>query len=676
MTISQNQVSVFLSYAHEDEAWLKKLEKHLSVLQRQEVISVWSDRQIIPGTNWANVIDQRLEQASIILLLVSADFLASDYCYGVEMKRALELQEAGQARVIPIAVRPADWKGAPFAQLQALPTNARAMSTWKNKDEALVNVVTGLRRAIEDLSFSPASSIRTALPPLWTIPYPHNPFFMGRDAVLEELHTQLQTGQATALSQSPYAISGLGGIGKTQIAIEYSYRYYQDYEVVLWVHAESQDALISAYLAIATHLMLPERDAKEQNIIIEAVKAWLQTQRKWLLILDNADHLDLLPPFLPPAPGGHVLITTRAWDMQRLATRLEVETFSNEQGAILLLRRAGLLTSETELAQVSQEDRHWARRLTDDLGGLPLALDQAGAYLEATGISVEEYHHLYQTHRQALLHERRSYIPDHPEAVATTWSLSFSRVQEKDAAAADLLRLCAYFAPDAIAEEILTADPSVLGSVLAPLASDAFRRNHAIETLRAYSLLRRDPGEKMLSMHRLVQAVLQDAMEKKKQYIWAERAMKAINAAFPPAEYGTWQQCERLLMQALTGSQIIQAYQITTSEAGRLLHEVASYLRNRARYAEAEQIYQRALTIRVWPMSSTTWRSCTTSRESMWRQNRCISKHCASMSKAWVLTILMWPLRSTDWQTCIKHKGSMGKRSRSISEYCASMSRA
>ena len=143
--------------------WLKKLVTHLSVLQRQGVISTWYDRQIVAGTNWARVIDQRLEQASIILLLVSADFLASDYCYEVEMKRALERHEAGQARVIPIAVRPADWKGAPFAHVQALPTGARAITTWKDKDEALVDVVTGLRRAIEDLSFAPASVVRAEI---------------------------------------------------------------------------------------------------------------------------------------------------------------------------------------------------------------------------------------------------------------------------------------------------------------------------------------------------------------------------------------------------------------------------------------------------------------------------------------------------------------------------------
>jgi internalin A len=128
-------IEVFCSYDHDDEDWRHKVETHLSPLRQQRLISVWHDRLIMPGTNWANAIDDHLERASIILLLVSADFFASDYCYGIEMKRALERQKASEAVVIPILVRFTDWKDTPFASLQALPSDAKPIESWRSKDQ-------------------------------------------------------------------------------------------------------------------------------------------------------------------------------------------------------------------------------------------------------------------------------------------------------------------------------------------------------------------------------------------------------------------------------------------------------------------------------------------------------------------------------------------------------------
>ena len=600
MTTNGTAITVFISYAHEDEALLQQLHTHLSPLTRQGLIATWYDRELVAGTDWAGEIDAHLEQASIILLLVSADFIASRYCYEVEMTRALERHEAGQARVIPIALRPADWKGMPFASLHALPTDARAITTWTNQDAAFVDVAAGIRRAIEDLSQLPASTARAALPPIWNIPYPRNSFFLGRDKLLEErLHTQLQAGQTTALSQSPQAISGLGGIGKTQLAVEYAYRYHQDYEAVLWARAETREELIASYSTLATLLKLPEQQAGDQEITLAAVKRWLQMHQKWLLILDNADAVELLPPFLPPVAGGHVLLTTRAWDMRRLARRLEVETLPVEQGALLLLRRAALLPPDGTLEQASADERRLASALTSELGGLPLALDQAGAYLEATGMSLEEYQCISQTHRQTLLNERRSLVEDHPASVATTWSLSFARVETKSPAAADLLRLCAYLAPDAIPEAILTQGAEHLGDLLAPVAADAFLFAQAIEALRASSLLARDPRTKTLSVHRLVQAVLRDTLPTEDERQWKQRAVLAVTAARPDVQdVKQWDACERWLPHALLCATWIEQEQISSPEAALLLNDAGYYLSERARYREAEPLLKRALEIR------------------------------------------------------------------------------
>ncbi len=142
-------IEVFYSYSHQDEKLRDELEKHLSSLKRQGVISSWHDRQIPAGGEWMGEIDEHLNTAQIILLLVSADFIASDYCCDIEVQQAVNRHEAGEAQVIPIILRPVDWEGAPFAKLQALPKDAEAVTSWANQDEAFKNVARGIRKAIE-----------------------------------------------------------------------------------------------------------------------------------------------------------------------------------------------------------------------------------------------------------------------------------------------------------------------------------------------------------------------------------------------------------------------------------------------------------------------------------------------------------------------------------------------
>jgi hypothetical protein len=140
---------VFVSYAHEDEAHLRTLEKHLSLLKRQGLIETWHDRLIEPGDEWEPRLDQALESAGLVLLLVSPDFMASPYCFEREMERALERHRAGEARVVPVFVRPCDWRDAPFARLQGLPRDAVPVTKWSDPDEAWTNVAVGLRAVIE-----------------------------------------------------------------------------------------------------------------------------------------------------------------------------------------------------------------------------------------------------------------------------------------------------------------------------------------------------------------------------------------------------------------------------------------------------------------------------------------------------------------------------------------------
>jgi ABC-type multidrug transport system fused ATPase/permease subunit len=143
-------VKLFFCYAHEDEILLNKLRAHLKPIQRQGLIDVWHDRDISAGTEWEQAIKERLNMAEIILLLVSPDFMNSDYCYSVEMKRALERHTRYEARVIPIILRPVYWQGAPFGQLQALPTDGKPITDWRNREKALFTVAEGIRKAVEE----------------------------------------------------------------------------------------------------------------------------------------------------------------------------------------------------------------------------------------------------------------------------------------------------------------------------------------------------------------------------------------------------------------------------------------------------------------------------------------------------------------------------------------------
>lgn len=157
-------ISIFLSYAHADEDLRNLLEKHLSALRRQGVIDVWHDRRISPGADLNRVISQELECADIILLLVSADFLASDYCHEIEMKRALERHSAGVARVIPVILRACDWHDAPFGNILATPKDGVPIRSWPDLDEAFLDVIQSIKRALKESAPKANQAARTADP--------------------------------------------------------------------------------------------------------------------------------------------------------------------------------------------------------------------------------------------------------------------------------------------------------------------------------------------------------------------------------------------------------------------------------------------------------------------------------------------------------------------------------
>src|SRR6266480_4616968 len=416
---------VFISYSHQDQTLRQKLDNHLSNLKRQNIITSWYDGEITAGTEWRSQIMQHLNNAQIILLLISDDFMASDFCYSIEMEQAIARHDANQARVIPIILRPVDWQGAPFEKIQALPTGGKPVTDWPNQDNAFLDIVRG--------------------------------------------------------------------IGKTQTAAEYAYRYRDTYDPILWVKAESLESINSDFVTIAHLLNLPAKQEQEQHLIIEAVKGWFKNHVGWLLIFDNADDLEMVRGFLPMDGQGYILLTTRAQATRHIAQRIEIEEMDVEEGALVLLRRAAILDPDAPLEAASTTDRAIASEISQTMDGVPLALDQAGAYIEDTQCGLTDYLHLFQIRQEELLQRRGKLTTDHPDSVSTTWSLAFEKVQQANVAAADLLRLCTFLDPDIIQEEIITKGASELGSVLQPVAADPIKLNDAIGTLLSYSLVRRNP---------------------------------------------------------------------------------------------------------------------------------------------------------------------------------------
>jgi transcriptional regulator with XRE-family HTH domain len=390
------------------------------------------------------------------------------------------------------------------------------------------------------------------------VPITRTPYFTGREPVLALLHNRLSTARTAALTQ-PQTLYGLGGIGKTQTAAEYAFRYGDEYAHVFWIRAAHEG---------------------------------------WLLIMDNADDLRLSQEFLPGSHKGYLLFTTRAQAAGAIAASVEVEKLNPQEGTLLLLRWTKLLDVNTPLEQARATDRADAERIVREMDGLPLAIFQAGAYVEETGCSLADYLRLYATHRKDLLARRSNLLLDYPETVDTTWSLSFQQIEQQNTAAADLLRLCAFLAPDAIPEELLTRGATELGAVLGVASLDPFKLNEALEVLRRYSLVRRNGSTHMLSIHRLVQAVLKESMDQEAQKAWTERAVRAVNAAFPEADDGTGEKQKYYLQYYVPHvrecAMLIAQYHLHFPEAARLLHQAGSFLYFHGFYPQSQSLHWQA----------------------------------------------------------------------------------
>ncbi|HZO76307.1 MAG TPA: NB-ARC domain-containing protein [Ktedonobacteraceae bacterium] len=371
----------------------------------------------------------------------------------------------------------------------------------------------------------------------WRVPYRRNPCFTGREELLSRLHDRLRAEKA-ADWHHVVAISGLGGIGKTQVAIEYSYRHRQDYETVFWLNARDGEEFQIELVELARFLKLVEEDEQNQRKAVEAIIQWFHMHSGWLLIVDDVDEITPISQVIPTEMGS-VLLTTQTQMTGVYAQSIILDTMTLDESALFLLRRAKLIAPDTLLDDATDADWEGARAVAQLLGGLPLALDQAGAYLEEAACSFSDYLNHYRQWRASLLNRRGHLASEHPSSVSATFEQAFERVKQENPLAGELLRLCTLLDADAIPEELLTEVALEMGQSLAAVGSDALLLDEALIVLRKYSLLYRNPQSRTLFMHQLVQAVIQDTMNQDEQQRWIERIMGAINrlssAASPKA---------------------------------------------------------------------------------------------------------------------------------------------
>lgn len=430
---------------------------------------------------------------------------------------------------------------------------------------------------------------------VWHVPYHRNPFFTGRQALLQTLAYRLQESPF-----SPCAITGLGGIGKTQVAVEYAYRHRTTYHTTFWIRADSYESVLSDVISIARILKLPLAEGQEPQAIVALVKQWLASTTNWLLIFDNAEVPDVVNDFLPALYRGHVLLTTRIQAIRSFATCIELDKMEVDEGALFLLRRSGRIAPDAPLEAAQAADDIEAKDIAKLMDGLPLALDQAGAYLEETACNLYEYIDLYRKQRKTLLDLRGRYGSTHPESVATTWLLAFERIERTNPAAIELLRLCAFLHAEDIPEDMIREGTVEPGTLLHTVVSDAYRLAVAVAILRSFSLLRRNADTKMLSINRLVQTVVKDALDEETQRLWAERTVRVVNGAFPDTENSVdWERCHSYMPHVLACVALIAEYQLCFPEAARLLNQSGLYMQERARYSQSAFLLKKALELRT-----------------------------------------------------------------------------
>ena len=588
------------TYSIEDKELFKHLMSSLTPVKREYSDLLWRDsNKISAGNDIVQALQNHLNAAVIIVLLVSPDYLASEHCYKYEMQPALILAKAGAVRLVPVLLRPIDQDNSPLAPYQPLPSNRVPVSKWSHRDDALLEVEKGIRLVIEELANSetPYSHAASRHAFISKNSRAGNRFFTDRDSVLAKISSFFASTQHH--STPILALSGLAGMGKTQIAQIYSSRPSQAYQNTFWLNASSRALLSKDVSAYAAQFSLTVDDHKNEKQLFNAFQLWLQNRPDWLLVLDYLADINLIDLIVPPQSSGHVLLTTRMQNIDGHASPVvTIASMDIDSGALFLLRRATILSTQDSLDEAPADTTQKARTITEALDGFPLALDQAGAYIEETGCDLSTYLKRYKEKLLWLLSQGKQAADGHSKSVLSTLDLVFEQFAQMPAANLDLLHLLAFLHPDFISETLLEKGGAVLRGSLRTLVTDSQALHQTFAALLSLSLIYRSPENRaVLQMNRLVQRILIDKLPMAQQQRWARLVVLLVNHVFPAVSFDTWDDCQRYLPHAQQCAGLISRYKLTLKEGALLLERLGFYRFQQAAYAEAETYLTQALNL-------------------------------------------------------------------------------
>ncbi|MEU3268658.1 FxSxx-COOH system tetratricopeptide repeat protein [Streptomyces bacillaris] len=437
------------------------------------------------------------ETAARTVVLLSTAYLKSQRAVDLWQRAVAEDPGGGRRQLLPLRVGD--------VRLTAPYIDRNPVDLFR-LDE--VHATTALMRALDRPvqlvdGMTPGPRFPGTVPRIWNVP-PRNPGFTGRSLVLERMRDQLGGGMAVVLPQ-PQTLYGLGGVGKTQVALEYVHRFMADYDLVWWISSEQADDVIASLAELAVRLGAQggEDMAAASQEAVDLLRRGLPSDR-WLLVFDNADDPETLRRHFPQGGSGHILVTSRNQSWSQHGDALPVDVFLREESVEHLQRRAPGLSDED------------ADQVATAVGDLPLAVEQAAAWIAETATPIDTY--LEQLARQAPQVLALNQPAGYPEPVAATWNISIARLKERSPAAVRLLQLCAFFAPEPISANLLYSKEMI--EALKPYDSSLQEKlvlGRVIREIGRFALAKVDQVSNSIQVHRLVQAVIKAQLSEEEQ---------------------------------------------------------------------------------------------------------------------------------------------------------------